>query len=50
MLIVYMGALDMYIDGVHGCYIHVYGWCIWELYTCILIVYIGAMYMYIDGV
>ena len=45
-----MGAIYMYIDGVYGCYIHVYLLCIWVLYTCILIVCMGAMYMYIDGV
>jgi hypothetical protein len=40
----------MYIDSVYGCYIHVYWWCIWVIYTCIIIVYMGVMYMYVDGV
>ena len=28
-------------------YIHVYRFCIWVVYTCILIVYKGGIYMYI---
>jgi hypothetical protein len=32
----------MHIVCVYGCYAHVYWWCLWVLYTCILIVYMGA--------
>jgi hypothetical protein len=42
MLIVHMGVIYIYIDGVYGCYIPVYWLYIWVLYTCILIVYMGA--------
>ena len=45
-----MGAMDMYIDCVYRCYIHVYWLCIWVLYACILVVRKGAIYMYIDCV
>jgi len=40
----------MYIDDVYGCYTHVYRWCIFMLYTCMLIMDMGAIFMYIDGV
>jgi hypothetical protein len=50
ILMVCMGAIYMYIDGVYGCYIHVYWLCIWVLYTRILMVYISVIYMYIDCV
>jgi len=39
ILIVYMGAIYMYIDCVNG-----------VVCTCILILYMGAIYMYIDRV
>jgi len=45
MLIVYMGATYIYIDGVLECYIHVYWLCIWVLYTYTLSVY--GCYMYV---
>jgi len=38
MLILYIGAIYMYVE------------CILVLYTCMLGVYMGAIYMYIDGV
>ena len=40
----------IYVDGVYGCYVHVYQLCIWVLFACILIVYMGVIYMYIDCV
>jgi hypothetical protein len=56
-------VINMYIDCVYGCYVHIYWlciwvgcyvhvcWlCIWVPYICILIVHMGAMYMHIDCV
>jgi hypothetical protein len=50
ILIVYMGAIFMSIDGAYGCYIHVYWWFISVIFIWILIVYMGAIYLYVDGV
>ena len=44
------GQDEKSIDGADVFYIHVYWWCIWVLYTCILMVCMGAIYMYIDYV
>ena len=41
ILMVYMGAIYMYIYCAYGCYIHVYWLCVWVLCTCILMVYMA---------
>ena len=46
----HMGAMNMYIDFVYGCYIHVYLWCILVVYTCMFMLYMHASCMHIDGV
>jgi len=50
ILIVYMGAIYMYVNCVYWCYKHVYCLHIWLLNTSILIVHMVARYMNIGCV